>query len=139
MPADPHSPAVSRAPACLPLPSVHIRQRNGPRHAGSQLAPSQTSSQAHCQGSQPTNAATRSSPARRPFRSTLTARLPAPRGLSGSKAAAGRQAEGGGRGKPRGKGIPGRVTLTEGREGELARGSTEAPAWRVHVVYGPQD
>lgn len=127
-PASPHSPAMSRAPRPPgpPSPCTHTRQRNRPRHAGSQLAPSQTSSQARCQGSQPASAATRPSPARpRPFRGAHS-EAAAPRGPSGSEAA-----EGGGPGNPAGRGSPGRAaspTAERGRQGGEARPGLEGAA-----------
>lgn len=83
------------------------RQRSRPQHAGRQLAPSQTSSRARCQGSQPAGTAARSPrpPAGLHAPSSQRGRQPAPRGLPGSEAAAcRRRAEG--RGTPE-EGDPG--------------------------------
>lgn len=83
------------------------RQRSRPQHAGRQLAPSQTSSWARCQGSQPAGTAARSPrpPAGLHAPSSQRGRQPAPRGLPGSEAAAcRRRAEG--RGTPE-EGDPG--------------------------------
>lgn len=87
---------------------------NRPRHGGASWHPVRLAGRHRARAARQQAPPLTPAPPRRPSRSELAARQPAPRGLSGSEAAAGRQAEGGGQGNPRRREIPRRGRSPDG-------------------------